>query len=84
MDLSPDRFSEEQRRWARENTEAIDRLPCEVAKLVLGNRAVAGEELRLGEESRAVLVAEPDEGWLSVTVEVHFPPELVRRITEGA
>ena len=77
-------MNDEQRRWAREVTEAIDRLPQEVAKLVLGSRAVAGEELRLREESRAVLVADPDEGRLSLTVEVHFPPELVRRIPEGA
>ena len=45
-------MNDEQRRWAREVTEAIDRLPQEVAKLVLGSRAVAGEELRLGEERR--------------------------------
>ena len=77
-------MNDEQRRWAREATETIDRLPCEVAKMVLGSRAVAGEELRLGEESRAVLVADPDEGRLSLTVEAHFPPELVRRIPEGA
>ena len=49
--------------------------------MVLGSRTAAGEELRLGEETRAVLVAEPDEGRLSVTVEVHFPLELARRIT---
>ena len=77
-------MSEKPKLRARELTETIDRLPCEVARLVLGSRAVAGEELRLGEESRSVLVAEPDEGRLSVTVEVHFPPELARRITEGA
>ena len=74
-------MNDEQRRWAREVTETIDRLPQEVAKLVLGSRAAPGEELRLGEESRAMLVAEPAEGRLSVSVEVHFPPELARRIT---
>ena len=74
-------MNEEQRRWAREATETIDQLPAEVARMVLGSRAEPGEELRLGEETRAVLVAEPDEGRLSVTVEVHFPPELARRIT---
>ena len=41
--------------------------------MVLGSRTAAGEELRLGEETRAVLVAEPDEERLSVIVEVHFP-----------
>ena len=51
--------------------------------MVLGSRAAPGEELRLG-GSRAGLVAEPDEDRLLVTVEVRFPPELARRITEGA
>ena len=73
-------MNEEQRRWAREVTETIDRLPEAVARMVLGSRAEPGEELRLGEETRALLVAEPDEDRLSVTVEVHFPPELARRI----
>ena len=77
-------MNDEQKRWTREVTDTLDRLPHEVAKLVLGSRAVAGEDLRLGELSRAFLVAEPDEGRLSVTVEVHFPPELARRTTEGA
>ena len=76
-------MSEKPKQRAREVTETIARLPCEVARLVLGSRAVAGEELRLGAQSNARLVAEPD-GATSVTVEVHFPPELARRITEGA
>ena len=41
-------MNDEQTRWAREVTETIDRLPHEVAKLVLGSRAAPGEELRLG------------------------------------
>ena len=74
-------MTEERTRRAREVAETIDRLPEAVARMVLGSRAAPGEALRLGEESHASLVAEPDEGRLSVTVEVHFPPELARRIT---
>ena len=36
-------MNDDQERWAREVTDTLDRLPCEVAKLVLGSRAVAGE-----------------------------------------
>ena len=48
---------------------------------MLGSRAKPGEELRLGDGTRAVLVAEPDVQRLSVEVEVCFPPELAARIT---
>ena len=74
-------MNEERRRRARELTDTVGRLPAEVARMVLGRRAEPGEALRLGEETRAVLVAEPDEGRLAATVEVCFPPELARRIT---
>ena len=32
-------MNDEQKRWAREVTETIDRLPQEVARMVLGSRA---------------------------------------------
>ena len=76
-------MNEERRRRAHELTDTVGRLPAEAARMVLGRRAAPGEALRLGEETRAVLVAEPDGGRLSVTVEVCLPPELARR-TRGA
>ena len=74
----------ERRRRTRELIETIDRLPAEAARMVLGRRAAPGEALRLGKETRAVLVAEPDGGRRAATVEVCLPPELARRIRGAA
>ena len=60
----------------RDLRNVLDRIPFEVAKMVLGSEGYPGEG------SYARLAADADKGEVSVTVEVRVPSELVEPFLE--